>query len=213
MHMNKLIGRMVLAMALAGFCVASAPAQTRIATIDGKRVINGYWKTKEAMAALKDRREDLLKELKGLSEDVKKGEDEYKKLIDDANDPAVSDEERAKRKKAAETKLKAISELKDRAREFDRNASANLNEQAQRMSERIDEKVRAAVGALAKLKGYALVLDIAARGLENKSVVVYAKDDSEDDLTADVLKQLNTDAPAETSKPAAKPEEKKEQKK
>jgi len=211
MRMNKLIGRMVLAVALAGFCGAGAQAQTRLATIDGKKVTNGYWKTKEAMNALKDRREDLLKELKGLGEEIKKGEDEYKKLLEDANDLAVSDEERTKRKKAAETKLKAISELKDRAREFDRNASANLNEQAQRMAERIDEKVRAAVSARAKSAGFALVLDIAARGLENKPVVIYANDDN--DLTQPVLDLLNADAPAETAKPPAKPEEKKEPKK
>jgi len=199
---------MILAMTFASLAGVSAQAQTRIATIDGKKIAGGYWKTKEAMAALKDRREDLLKELKGLSEDVKKGEEEYKKLMDDANDQAVSPEERDKRKKAAETKLKAISELKDRAREFDRNASANLNEQAQRMAERIDEKIRAAVAAQAKLTpGYALVFDIAARGAENKTVVAYASE--ENDLTAAVLKQLNADAPPDTAKPEGRKEEKK----
>ena len=210
MHMNKLIGRMILTVVLAGLCGAGAQAQTRIATVDGKKVTNGYWKTKEAMNALKDRREDLLKELKGLSEDIKKGEDDYKKLLEDANDQAISTEEREKRKKAAETKLKSVGELKDRAREFDRNASANLNEQAQRMGERIDEKVRAVVGARAKSAGYALVLDTAARGIENKPLVAYASDDN--DLTQSVLDQLNSDAPSETSKPGAKPVEKKEPK-
>ena len=208
MRMNKLIGRMVLTMALAGFCGAGAQVQTRIATIDGKKVTNGYWKTKEALAALKDRREDLLKELKGLSDDIKKGQEDYKKLIEDANDQAVSPEEREKRKKAAEAKLKAISEIKDRATEFDRNASANLNEQAQRMSERIDEKVRAVVSARAKSAGYSLVLDTAARGLENKPVVVYANDDN--DLTQAVITQLNDDDPAKTG---AKVGEKKDLKK
>lgn len=197
----------MLAMALAGFAGIGAQAQTRIATIDGKKLVNGFWKTKEAMAALKDRKDDLIKELKGLSEDIKKGEDEYKKLIEDANDQAVSPEERDKRKKAAETKLKAISELKDRAREFDRNASANLNEQAQRMSERIDERIHTAVGAQAKSAGYALVFDIAARGAENKPLVAYANDDN--DLTQAVLKQINADAPPDTAKPEAKKEEKK----
>ena len=211
MHMNKLIGRMVLTMALAGFCGVGAQAQTRIGTVDGKKVVIGYWKTKEAMAALKDRREDLLKELKGLGDDIKKGEDEYKKLVEDANDQAVSPEERDKRKKAAEARLKSVSELKERAREFDRNASANLNEQGQRMSERIDEKVRAAVSARAKSAGYGLVFDIAARGAENKTVVLYASDDN--DLTQTVLELLNADAPPEATKSGAKTEEKKEPKK
>lgn len=210
MRMNKLIGRLILAMALAGFCAAGAQAQTRIATIDGKKVTNGYWKTKEALAALKDRREDLLKELKDVTDDIKKGEEEYKKLIEDANDQAISTEEREKRKKAAETKLKSIGEMKTRATEFDRTASSQLNELAQRMAERIDEKVRAVVAARAKSAGYALVLDTAAKGVENKPLVAYANDDN--DLTQAVLDQLNSDAPAET-KSGAKAEDKKDQKK
>lgn len=208
--MNKLIHQTLFAMALAGAFAARAHAQTRIATIDGKKVTNGYWKTKEALNALKDRREDLLRELKDLTEDIKKGEEEYKKLLDDANDQAISTEEREKRKKAAEAKLKSIGELKTRATEFDRNASANLNEQGQRMAERIDEKVRAVVAARAKAAGYGLVLDVAARGIESKPVVVYAND--ENDLTQSVLDQLNSDAPPE-SKSSAKADEKKDPKK
>ena len=211
MNMNKLIGRILLAMALAGFWGVGAQAQTRIATVDGKKVTNGYWKTKEAMAALKDRREDLLKELKGLSDDIKKGQEEYKKLLDDANDQAVSDQEREKRKKAAEAKLKSIREINDRAVEFDKNAKANLDEQAQRMSERIDEKIRAVVSAQAKSAGYAIVLDIAGRGIENKPIVLYANDDN--DLTQKVLEQLNADAPTDSAKTGASAEEKKAPKK
>lgn len=194
-------------MALAGFCAVTAQAQTRIATVDVKKIITGYWKTKEATAALKDRREDLLKELKGLGDDIKKAEDESKKLMDDANDQAVSSEERDKRKKAAETKLKSIAEMKDRAREFDRNASATLNEQAQRMSERIEEKIRAAVSAKAKSAGYGMVVDSSARSMDNKMVVVYSSDDN--DLTSSVLDQLNSDAPTEAPKAPEKKDEKK----
>ena len=208
--MNKLIGKVILGVVLAGFCAVTAQAQTRIATVDVKKVVNGYWKTKEALAALKDRREDLLKELKGLSDDMKKAEDEYKKLIDDANDQAVSAEERDKRKKAAETKLKTVGEIKERAREFDRNATATLNEQTQRMADRIDDKIRATVTARAKAAGYALVFDSSSRGAENKPTVLYASD--ENDLTAIILEQLNSDAPPETTKPAAKTEKKEEKK-
>jgi Skp family chaperone for outer membrane proteins len=208
--MNKLMSRTILAIALAGFCAVTAQGQTRIATVDVKKIITGYWKTKEATAALKDRREDLLKELKGLSDDIKKADDEYKKLIDDANDQAVSAEERDKRKKSAEGKLKSISEMKDRAREFDRNASATLNEQAQRMSERIEEKIRAAVSAKAKTAGYGMVVDSSARSMDNKMVVVYSSDDN--DLTSSILEQLNSDAPSEASKVPEKTEKKEDKK-
>lgn len=212
--MNKMIRRTIWALVLAGTAAFTAQAQTRIGIVDYKKVVAGYWKTKEATTALKERREDLLKELKGLGEDIKKGEEDYKKLIEDANDPGVSAEEREKRKSSAETKLKSISEMKDRAREFDRNASANLNEQAARMSDRIDEKVRTVVTARAKSAGYGLVLDITSRSADNRPVVLYNNGDN--DMTEGVLEQLNSDAPAEPAKGSeAKPEktDKKEDKK
>lgn len=104
--------------------------------------------------------------------------------------------------------------MKDRAREFDRNASANLNEQAARMSDRIDEKVRTVVTARAKSAGYGLVLDITSRSADNRPVVLYNNGDN--DMTEGVLEQLNSDAPAEPAKGSeAKPEktDKKEDKK
>lgn len=206
MNMNKLIGRMVLTMALAGFYCVGAQAQTRIATVDGKKVTSGYWKTKEARSALQEREKDLSKELDELKIGIKKGQDEYKKLLEDANDQAVSPEERDKRKKAAETKLKSVAQLNDQAAEFLRSAQASLKELEQRMAERIDEKVRTAVSARAKSGGYALVLDTAARG-----VILYASEDN--DLTQTVLSQLNSDAPADSGKSGAQTEEKKEPKK
>jgi Skp family chaperone for outer membrane proteins len=207
MTMNKKLRGTILAVVLSGLCACTAQAQTRIGIVDYKKVVAGYWKTKEATAALKDRREDLLKELKGLGDQIKTGEEDYRRLSDEANDPLVSAEERDKRKKAAEAKLKSISEMKDRAREFDRNASANLNEQAQRMSERIDERIRAVVTARAKSAGYSLVLDTAARSADNRPVVVYTN--GENDISDGVLEQLNADAPPDALKKDEKKEEKK----
>jgi Skp family chaperone for outer membrane proteins len=202
MTMNNKLRVTILAVVLSGLCAFTAQAQTRIGIVDYKKAISGYWKTKEATAALKERREELLKELKGLGDQIKTGEDDYRRLSDEANDPLISAEERDKRKLAAEARLKAISEMKERARDFDRNASANLNEQAQRMSERIDERIRAVVAAKAKTAGYTLVLDTAALSRENRPVVVYTS--GENDITDSVLQQLNADAPPETAKPAEK---------
>lgn len=196
--MNKMIRRTVWLLALTGLCAFSAQAQMRIGIVDYTKVVAGYWKTKEATTALKERREDLLKELKGLGENIKKGEEDYKKLLEETNDQAVSAAERDKRKSSAEAKLKSVSEDKERFREFDRNASANLKEQAQRMNERLDEKIRAVIASRAKSAGYALVLDSTARTAENRLVVAYTN--GENDITESVLEQLNADAPADATK-------------
>jgi Skp family chaperone for outer membrane proteins len=202
MTMNNKLRVTILAVVLSGLCAFTAQAQTRIGIVDYKKAISGYWRTKEATALLKESREEKLKELKGLGDQIKTGEDDYRRLSDEANDPLISAEERDKRKLAAEARLKAISEMKERARDFDQKASAYLNDQAQRMSERIDERIRAVVAAKAKTAGYTLVLDTAALSRENRPVVVYTS--GENDITDSVLQQLNADAPPETAKPAEK---------
>src|SRR5258705_13990384 len=91
-----LVGSLLLALA------GSVQAQTKIATVDLKKIFEGYYKTKQADAQLRERGSDADKQYKALLEDYQKASEEYKKLIDDANNQAVSAEEREKRKKTAE---------------------------------------------------------------------------------------------------------------
>jgi outer membrane protein len=208
--MKKLIGRVILSLLLGGFCAAPAFAQTRIATVDLKKVFEGYWRTKQADAAIKERAADLDKEMKGLREDYDKAKTEYQKLLNDANDQAVSAEERDKRKKAAEAKLKSIRETEDTVVTFQRNATSQLQELNRRMRDEVLKRIREAVNAKSKSAGFALVVDTAAETVNNTPVVLFNA--GENDLTETVLKQLNSDAPPESARPAAK-EEKTDEKK
>jgi outer membrane protein len=204
--MKKLISRTILGLVFAGLCTAPAFAQTRIATVDLKKVFEGYWRTKQADAAIKERAADLDKELKGLREDYDKAKTEYQKLLSDANDQAVSTEERDKRKKAAEAKLKSIRETEDTVVTFQRNATSSLQELNRRMREEVLKKIREAVNVKSKSGGFSLVVDTAAETVNNTPVVLFST--SENDITETVLKQLNSDAPSETARPAAKEEKK-----
>src|SRR5215467_14673696 len=98
----KLIAGWVLMLLLG----SSAWAQGRIATIDLRKVFDNYWKTKQADAALKDRAADMEKEHKNMLDDWKKAKEDYQGMLAGANDQAVSSDEREKRKRSAEEKLK-----------------------------------------------------------------------------------------------------------
>src|SRR4051812_14255138 len=113
---------------LAGVLTMPAFAQSRIATIDLRKAFEGYWKKKEAEATLKEQGADMEKELKAMVDDLTKARDSYKKLVSDASDPAISSEERDKRKKSAEDKLRDIKDQEERAQSFNRNAQTNLDE-------------------------------------------------------------------------------------
>lgn len=200
--LKKLIPMLVLLFVMHG----TVEAQMRIATVDLRKLFDGYYKTKQADAALKEREADLKKELGSLREGHKKLVDDYQQLLLDVNDQAVSTEEREKRKRTAEASLKGLKESEDVIKQFVSQADASLAEQRRRMRENILEVIRTTVTARAKSAGYAIVLDSAAETPNLTPVLVY--NSGENDITSDVLAQLNADAPRESTSPPQKPDPK-----
>ena len=182
-----------------GLMSTTAFAQAKIATVDLRKLFDNYWKTKQADAALKDRAAELDKEYKTLREDFNKLKEEAQKFVASANDLAVSEDEREKRKKTAETKLRELKEQDDNIVKFERSAKTSLDEQSRRMRGLILEEIRNLVNAKAKTGGFTLVVDVAAETGNNTPIVLYTN--GENDLTTDILKQLNLAAPADFSKP------------
>jgi outer membrane protein len=178
-----------------------ATAQTnKIGTVDMRKLFDDYWKTKQADAALNDRKAELDKEDRGFIDDLKKARDEYQKLLDGANDQAISADEREKRKQAAADKYKQITDSGTTIAQFERQAQATLAEQSQRMRANILNDIKAAVAAKSKAAGYAVVFDIASETVNQTPIILYSS--GENDLTSAVLTQLNAGAP-DLAKPSA----------
>lgn len=173
----------------------SAAAQTKTASVDMKKIFNGYWKTKTATVSLDNRKAELRKEIKDMADSLDKAQKDYKQLLDQANDQAISTDERDKRKQAAADKAKEINSSKIALEQFQRQAEAQLADQSQRMSGNLVTEIQQAVAAKAKAGGYTLVLNSATT-----EVVVYS--DPAMDITDAVLAQLNASAPIDLPKPA-----------
>jgi Skp family chaperone for outer membrane proteins len=135
-----------------------------------------------------------------MIESYQKSNEEYKKLLDSAGDQAVSTDERDKRKKSAETKLREIQEIESQVSQFDRTARANLNEQQRRMRDSILREIQEVIATKAKAAAYSIVLDTAAESINNTPILVY--NNGENEITEDVLRQLNISAPADFLKSA-----------
>lgn len=208
MGMKRLLQIALPVVLMTGWLNFSALAQGRIAVVDMGKVFDGYWRTKQADAALKEQAADMEKEHKGFIEDWNKAKEEYQKLLASANDPAISTEERDRRKSAAEKKLLDIRELEGTIQQYERQARTTLDEKQRRMRANILSEIRAVINARAQSAGYVLVLDIAGLSLNNVPVVLYQN--GENDITADILKQLNANAPPELPKaPEKKGDDKK----
>ena len=196
--MRKFLRILFPAMLLTMFLCSPALAQTKIGTVDMQKIVKNYWKTKQAQAAIDDRKAQLAKDDKSMIDDLKKASDDYEKLLAQANDPAISSEERDKRKQTATDKLKAMNTSKTAIDQFERQAQATLADQFQRMQNNILTEIRTTVASKAKTAGCTLVIDSNA-----SAIVLYTNGDN--DLTDAVLAELNAGAPMDLTKPLSTP--------
>ena len=201
--MRIVFGKLISGLVLMCLLSSSAWAQGRIATIDLRRVFDNYWKKKQAEAALKDRQTDMEKEDRNMVDDYKKVKEDYQSLLANANDQAVSAEERDKRKAAAEEKLRRMKDMEESIAQYERQARTTIMEQSDRMRANILKEITNVVTAKAKVAGFSLVIDTAAETANRTPVFLFTN--NENDITDAVLQQLNSTAPTDLTKPEEKP--------
>jgi len=190
MMMN--LKRLLLGSATAALIAVSAQAQNKLAIVNMKTVFDGYWKTKQSDATVKERETEFKTERKKMEEDYEKLNAEYRELDKGSRDPAISAEEQKKRKDSANSKLLEIREIEQSVQNFDRNFRQQVADQITRMRENIFRDIREVVDARAKAAGYNLVLNTAA---EITQIPVFIYVAGLPDLTQDVLTELNAKAP------------------
>jgi outer membrane protein len=210
--MKTALRRLVPVLLLLCLMSSSAFAQGRLATVDLRKIFDNYWKKKQAEAALKDRQSEMEKEDKNMLDDYKKAKDDYNVLTTSAADQNAAPDERERRKKAAEDKLKQLKELEDTIGQYERQARTTLADQSQRMRNNILGEIRSVVTGKAKAGNFSLVIDTAAESVNNTPIILFTN--NENDITDSVLKELNATAPTDATKadepaPVKKDEKKK----
>ncbi len=173
---------------------ASAHAQVKMGIVDLRKVFDGYYKTPEADTKIKGEASELEKTAKGMLDDYRKSNEEYKGLVEAAGDSAISTDEKQKRRKAAEDKLLEIRNLEQQVQQYQRQSEATLLEKRKRMRDQILREIRETVVSKSKAAGYTFVMDVAADSVNQTPIVLYTN--GENDLTEELLRQLNANAPA-----------------
>jgi Skp family chaperone for outer membrane proteins len=186
----KIVRTTILTLTLLAALTLPALAQLKVATVDESKVFHTYYKTKLATDALDKKKAELTKDLKDMEAGLEKAETDYKQASQQANDPAVSEDERAKRNSALADQRKDIQERSNTMDSYKRQAQAQLGEQSQRMTSNLLGEIKKAVADRAKAGGYTLVLNSTA-----EETVIYCAPDGANDLTDAVIRQLNAGAP------------------
>jgi outer membrane protein len=191
--MKKLISLIFITAALLASAVAARAADQKIGTVDLRKVFDRYYKTVQSTASLKMEAADMDKERKQMLESAEKHKEDWQKLIDKANDQAVSSEERDKSKRQAEQKYIELETDKQNITEFDRAASQRLREKELQRRDAIVKEIRQILDADAKAGGYTMVLDPSGESQNMVPVVLY--NNGQNDLTEALIKELNATAP------------------
>ena len=193
--MKKLISLFTKSLLAGALSTVLVHAQsTKFAIVDMKKAFDSYYKTKAAEGQIKDQAAEADKSYKGMIDDYKKANEDYKKLVDQSNDQAVASEERERRKKSAETKLMELQEIEKSVKQFEAQARTSIGELEKRMREKIVGEIRDVVNNLARTGGYSLVFDTAAVTAYQTPIILFTN--GENDLTDAVIKEINASAPA-----------------
>lgn len=185
---------------------AASAQQLKIATVDLSKVFTNYWKFKQADASLQEMRSEMTKSFEELKKSGEKANEAYTSLLSEANNQALSSEERDKKKKAAEDKLREMGEIRRSLEQFERQAMTRWTEQRARMRENLLTEINAVVKSKGKSGNYTLLLDLAGKTADQTHIILYS---TAEDITDSVISQLNAGAPVETGSGAAPKSDKK----
>jgi Skp family chaperone for outer membrane proteins len=191
--MKKLMQICLLSAGFAGLALSGWAAEQKIAIFNLRKAFDSYYKTIQSTAALKLEAAEVDKERTQMVENGRKHEDDWRKLIDKANDQSLSVEERDKAKKAAGDKYAELENDKQYINSFDREAASRLREKEHLRRDDIVKEIEGLVTAHAKTAGYTLVLDVSGESANLAPVVLYSN--GQDDMTDGIIKELNAAAP------------------
>jgi len=215
--MNRPLKAFALALMLCTVACGSALAQPRIAVVRFQKVLDSYYKTKQANAVLQEKMAEMEKLGKDKIDTWKKAKEDYQKLADSATDQAASAAEQDKRKKAAADKFRDIKAMEDDIASFRQDVTTRLGEMKTRLRKTLLEDIQQVIKIKAEAGGYALVIDADAQTFVPDPLAPFSSPTflyygNKDDLTDAVVAQLNAAAPVDISKDDAKPEPKPEAK-
>jgi outer membrane protein len=204
--MKKFALLSVLAALVTGGLGSSASAQTKVGTVDMKKVFESYYKTKDAEQRINEDRNAAKKELEDRTESYKKAVEEVRKLNDEIQRPELSKEGKESKSKTRDEKVTDLNVMQREIQEFQQTREKQLQERSVRMRSGIVDEIMKVVTDRVKSEQFDIVFDRSGPSLNGVPVLLYAKESY--DFTPDVITALNKqkgNEPAESTAPKAAP--------
>jgi len=187
----------VILVLLTHAALAQVKPALAIATVSLDKVYNGYWKKDQEYEKLKKKQEDNRGKIEKYNAELSKEGDALQRMIQRLRDPNLTSAEKAKRQQQVADKQRAFQQLQQSIQSAQNSARQDLELELRKVRKGIIEEIQQVVAAKAKAKGYGLVLDKSGQSAAIAPIVVFSVDGN--DLTEEVLKQLNLSAPKKGS--------------
>jgi outer membrane protein len=183
---RSLFAFLVISLAMSGLCQAQ---NLKIGVVDMKKVFEGYYKTKEAESKLKSKAKTYDDELKSRQTEVDQLKEVLSKLIEEAKNPALTEEVKKQKEDAARKKAQEGQMLFNQLQSLTMTRRKEFGEQNLRIREDILEDIRKEIDAQSKKASFNLVFDKSGNTQNGLPSLLYSSDGY--DITSDILKALN----------------------
>ncbi|MGC6464137.1 MAG: OmpH family outer membrane protein [Akkermansiaceae bacterium] len=195
---NYVMKRLAVFLCSMGLMLATASAELKVAMVDMTHLLNNYYKSKAAEEEEKVNREAIKEGDIKRGEDIKTILDELKKHQTDLRDPQLSETKRKSILAIAQEKNESMKNLQAERKEFLERSGRALNEKMVGLMNDIRADVIDAVNKYAEGAEVDYVFDESGLTSTQVPFIIYVR--NRVDITADVLKLLNKDAPAAEKK-------------
>jgi len=183
--------------------ISQAQPAPKILIVDLSTVFQGHWKTAEQQNALQAAAQKAEQDLGAIQKEIDGLVAQYKDIVEQAKNPAISPEAQKKAEADAQKKGEEIRAKQNDAQNFVNNTRRSLSEKSQNFQNLLIEEISKVASDIAKKKGATLLL--------NKPAAVYF--DASYDISDEVLAEVNKNKPASSTTssvapapaPAAKP--------
>lgn len=172
------------------------PADLKLGLVDLRKAFAEYYKSKEASTILQSHVSEAKEQINERFAKYKALMEEIQKLDKERTDPVLSADSRNKKDADFRNKAQELRSLEQDINEFKGKRQAQIDEEQRQQAKGIYDEIVKVVNDKAAQSGFDLVLDKSNVGIGGVPFLVYSKTGAVVDFTAEVIIELNKNAPA-----------------
>ena len=174
--------------------VAQAQPAIKLLVVDMAKLYDTHYRTEEQNAKLRADEQKAQEEVEKMNKEGNALVADYTSLAEQANNPALTTDAKAKSQADAQKKYEEIQRKKNDIATFAQNTQRTLQQRLMNYRTVMLEEITKTASDIGKRKGATLLLDKSGPTGIGISNVIYS--DAAYDITDEVMKELNKDRPA-----------------